>query len=123
MLPTSWKQVADLYGGTVSWKTARARVLAARGETEATVELASEAAHENAGNDGLTTSAETLVDLAEVLRAAGDRRGGADALAGAIALHEEKGNVVAAERCRKRLIDIGSDREARQRATEGQESH
>jgi tetratricopeptide (TPR) repeat protein len=95
-------QAADLYGGTVSWKTARARVLSARGETEAAVDLASEAAQEMAGNDDVTTSAETLIDLAEVRRAAGDRRGAADALAEAIALHEAKGNVVAGARCRER---------------------
>ena len=95
-------QAADLYGGTVSWKSARARVLSARGETEAAVDLASEAAQEMAGNDDVTTSAETLIDLAEVRRAAGDGRGAADALAEAIALHEAKGNVVAAARCRER---------------------
>jgi tetratricopeptide (TPR) repeat protein len=104
-------QATDLYGGTVTWKTARARVLAARGETEAAVELASEAAQEIAGNDDLTTNAETLIDLAEVRRAAGDGRGAASALAEAIALHGEKGNVVAAARCRERLIDLSPDRE------------
>ncbi len=117
------EQAADLYSGTGIWKTAHARVLAARGETEAAVELASEAAQEIAANDDLTTNAETLVDLAEVRRAAGDGPGAANALADAIALHQEKGNVVAAERCRKRLIDIGSDRETRQRALDSQQSH
>jgi tetratricopeptide (TPR) repeat protein len=81
-------------------------VLAARGESKAAVELASEAAQEIAGSDDLTTNAETLVDLAEVLQAAGDARGAAEALAEAIALHEQKGNVVAAERCRERLVEV-----------------
>jgi len=117
------EQATDLYGGTVSWRMARARVLAARGETEAAVHLASEAAQEIEGDDDLTTNAETLIDLAEVRRAASDGPGAANALADALALHQEKGNVVAAERCRKRLIDIGSDRETRQRALDGQKSH
>ena len=102
------EQAADTHGGTVSWKTARARVLAARGEIEAAADLANEAAQEIAGNDDLTTNAETLIDLAEVRRAAGDGPGAASALAEAIALHAEKGNVVAAARCRERLIDLGS---------------
>jgi class 3 adenylate cyclase/tetratricopeptide (TPR) repeat protein len=116
-------QAADLYGGTVSWKTAHARVLSARGETEAAIDLASEAAQEMAGNDDVTTSAETLIDLAEVRRAAGDDRGAADALAEAIALHEAKGNVVAAARCRERADSLDSDREPRQRALDGKASH
>ena len=107
----------------MTWKSARARVLAARGETEAAATLASEAAEEMAGSDDLTTSAETLIDLAEVRRAAGDDRGAASALAEAIALHEEKGNVVAAARCRARLSDLGSDREPQQRALDGETPH
>jgi tetratricopeptide (TPR) repeat protein len=117
------EQAADLYGGTVGWKTARARVLAARGEIEAAVDLANEAVQEIAGNDDLTTNAETLIDLAEVRRAAGDGRGAASALAEAIALHAEKGNVVAAARCRERLIDLGSEHEPRQRALDGETSN
>jgi tetratricopeptide (TPR) repeat protein len=100
------EQAADFFGGTVTWKTARARVHAARGEPEAAVELASEAAQEIAGSDDLTTNAETLVDLAEVLQAAGDARGAAEALAEAVALHQQKGNLVAAERCRERLVEV-----------------
>jgi hypothetical protein len=76
-----------------------------------------------AGNDDVTTSAETLIDLAEVRRAAGDDRGAADALAEAIALHEAKGNVVAAARCRERADSLDSDREPRQRALDGKASH
>jgi tetratricopeptide (TPR) repeat protein len=114
------EQAAELFGGAVTWKTARARVLAARGETDAAVALASEAAHEIAGSDDLTTNAQTLADLAEVLLAAGDDRGAAEELAGAVALHEEKGNVVAAERCRRRLVEIELGLEKQPRAPEGQ---
>jgi hypothetical protein len=54
--------------------------------------------------------AEILVDFAEVLRARGDVAGSANALAEAIALHEEKGNVLPAERCRGLLAAICSGR-------------
>ena len=43
-----------------------------------------------AGNDDITARAETLVDSAEVLRAHGDLVDAGDALAEAVALHEEK---------------------------------
>jgi hypothetical protein len=67
------------------------------------VALAREAAEMNAGRDNLTEWALRLVDFSEVLRAAGDRRGSEAALIDAIALNEEKGNIVAAQRCRERL--------------------
>ncbi len=52
----------------------------------------------------ITKNAEALVDLAEVLRAHGDLAGAGDALTEAVALHEEKGNVLPAERCRQLLV-------------------
>ena len=55
------------------WKAARARVLAHRGETEEAVTLARDAVDTLAGTDDITVRAEILVDLAEVLRAHGDR--------------------------------------------------
>ncbi len=103
------ERAADLYEGVVTWKTAHARVLASRGEIAAAVALATEAAQEIAGSDDLTTHAETLIELAEVLRASGDGRGAASALAEAIALHTEKENLVAAARCRERLLELGSE--------------
>ena len=77
---------SELYEGVLTWKTAHARVLASRGEIGAAVALAREAAQEVAGSDDLTTHAETLIELAEVLRASGDGRGAASALAGGAAL-------------------------------------
>ena len=97
------EQARELYGDAPKWKAARARVLARRGETEEAVALAREAVDSMAGNDDVTTHAEILVDLAEVLRAHGDVAGAGNALAEAIALHEEKGNVLPAERCRQLL--------------------
>ena len=75
-------------------------------ETEEAVAVAREAADFMAGNDDITAHAEILVDLAEVLRAHGDLAGAAAALAEALALHEEKGNVVAAEHCRRLMADV-----------------
>jgi Flp pilus assembly protein TadD len=100
------RESANLYGKFASWKAAQARVLAAQGNTEAAVALAREAAALRAGDDDLTGSAETFVDVAVVLPAAGDRPGAVAALEEAIGLHEEKGNVVAAAQCRERLTAI-----------------
>ena len=88
---------------TASWQSNWARVLAARGETDAAVALAREAEASSAGSDDPTAAAETLVDVSEVLRAAGDRSGAEAALTEAITLHEQKGNVVSASQCRERL--------------------
>ena len=95
-------QVPDSYDAP-AWKTARARVLARRGQTREAVVLGREALAAMADSDNITAHAEILVDFAELLSAHGDRAGAADALAKAVALHEEKGNVLPAERCRQRL--------------------
>jgi predicted Zn-dependent protease len=115
------ERASDLYDGVVTWKTAHARVLASRGEIGAAVALAKEAAQEVAGSDDLTTHAETLIELAEVLRASGDGRGAAGALSEAIALHTEKENLVAAARSRERLLELGSEIELG--ALEGERSN
>ncbi len=100
------EQARSVFADAPKWKTARARVLARRGQTEEAAVLARDAADLMAGNDDLTTHAEILVDLAEVLHAHGDRGGAAEALAEALALHEEKGNLVSAAHCRRRLAAI-----------------
>jgi class 3 adenylate cyclase/tetratricopeptide (TPR) repeat protein len=100
------EQAREIYGQSAGWRTARARVLARRGETEEAVRLARDALASITGNDDITANAETLVDLAEVLRAHGDLAGAADALTEAVALHEEKGNVLPATRCRELLATI-----------------
>ena len=102
------EQAGDVYGDP-TWKSARARVLARRGETEEAVILAGEAIASMAGGDNITARAEILVDLAEVLRAHGNLAGAAAALAEAVGLHEEKGNAVPAERCRELLAAIAAD--------------
>ena len=86
-----------------AWRIADARVRARRGETEEAVVLAREVVASLVDRDNITAHAELLVDLAEVLRAHGDLDSAAAALEEAIALHEEKGNVLPAEQCRELL--------------------
>jgi class 3 adenylate cyclase/tetratricopeptide (TPR) repeat protein len=94
---------AALYATSVHWKSNWARVLAARGELGEAVALAREVAETSVDPDNLTDRAELLVDVAEVFLAAGDRPGAEALLGDAIALHEQKGNVVNAQQCRERL--------------------
>jgi class 3 adenylate cyclase/tetratricopeptide (TPR) repeat protein len=94
---------AMLYADSPPWKSNRARALAAQGKLDEAVVLAREAATLEAGNDDITAVAQTLADVAEVLLAAGDRAGADAALIDAIALHEQKGNIVWARRYRDRL--------------------
>ena len=96
----------EVYGDAPKWKAAHARVLAHRGQTAEAVTAAREAADFMAGNDDVTAHAEVLVDLAEVLRAHGDGAAAGDALAEALALHREKGNLVSAEQCRSLLAAL-----------------
>jgi tetratricopeptide (TPR) repeat protein len=96
----------EVYGDAPKWKAAHARVLALRGQTAEAAALAREAASFMEGNDDVTARAEILADLAGVLRADGDAAGAAGALAEALTLHEEKGNLVAAEHCRRLLAAL-----------------
>jgi len=103
------EQARKIYEEHALWKTARARVLARRGETEEAVALAREAVASTARIGDITAHADALVDAAEVLHAHGDLAGAADALAEAVALHEEKGNVLPAERCRGLLATMAAE--------------
>jgi tetratricopeptide (TPR) repeat protein len=100
------KQAASLYDTRPWCKSNRARVLAAQGEIDEAVTLAREAAAEEDGDEDPTSAALTLMDLAEVLRAAGDDTGAEAAVSEAVALNEQKGNTVAARQCRERLAAI-----------------
>jgi len=101
-------EAAELYGATPWWKSNEARVLAApaRGELDQAVVLADEAVAQEGGSDDITAVAQTLVDVSEVFRTVGDRARAEAVLAEAIALNEEKGNVVAAQRARERLASL-----------------
>jgi hypothetical protein len=76
-------------------------VLSARGEHEHAVHLAREAEAYFEGTDALVDHGECLLDLALVLRAAGDVAEAAAAADHALALYEQKENVVEAARARR----------------------
>ena len=99
-------EAAALYAGTPESKVSRARILAARGRIDEAVALAREGVEMDFEQDNLTQWALKLVDLSEVLGAAGDRAGAEVALEQAIGLNDEKGNVVAAQQCRERLASL-----------------
>jgi ATP/maltotriose-dependent transcriptional regulator MalT len=90
-------------GGRMRWRRARARVLARRGELEAAERLAREALELVAGTDALNDHADTLLDLAEVLRLAGRGEQAARAVGEAIVLYERKENVAMATQARRLL--------------------
>ena len=87
-------------------RSARARILAARGLPEEAQRLARDAVARSESTDDLNMRGDTLVDLGVVLLAAGDREGAATALRAALTLFEEKGNASAAEATRRRLAQI-----------------
>jgi DNA-binding SARP family transcriptional activator len=78
---------------------ATARVLARRGALDAAMALAQDAVELAETTDMLNVRAAVWLALAEVQRAAG-RTADSEALAAALALYEQKGNVVAAARVR-----------------------
>jgi tetratricopeptide (TPR) repeat protein len=94
----------------LQWRTAQAKVLAARGETVAAERLAREALEIVAATDNINAQADALVDLAEVLRAAGDETDASAALEEAAALYEEKGNALCADRARAAIASVASER-------------
>ncbi len=87
----------------IVWRGVQAKILARRGETYDADALAQEAVELAAGTDFLTFHADALIDLAEVLDAAGRAEAARDAARSALDLYEEKGNLVSAERARRRL--------------------
>jgi predicted ATPase/DNA-binding SARP family transcriptional activator len=90
----------------ILWRTARAKVLAHRGELEAGEALAREAVAFAAESDFLDSHGDALTDLAEVLCLAARRHEAASALAHAVQLYELKGNALSAERARARLNEL-----------------
>jgi len=81
-----------------SWRSVRARILARRGEHELAIRLANEAVALRRQSDSPMLMAEVLVDLAEVLRHAGDEAAAEAARSEAVSLYESKGDVVSAAR-------------------------
>ncbi|HEX3687355.1 MAG TPA: adenylate/guanylate cyclase domain-containing protein [Gaiellaceae bacterium] len=91
----------------VVWRTARAKILARRGELEPAEALAREAVRIGEPSDLLSTRAEALCDLAEVLALSGRREDALAALDDGSELYERKGNVTALARARLRANDLG----------------
>jgi ATP/maltotriose-dependent transcriptional regulator MalT len=91
----AWAQVA--------WRQVRARVLAGRGQSQRALEYARQAVEIAMTTDHLNTQADSLVDLAFVLDAAGSSDEGAAALKRAIEIYEAKGNAVRAREARALL--------------------
>ena len=83
-----------------------AKALARRGELEEGERLAREAVVLAAETDMLNAHAEALVDLAEILSLAG--RDARSELDRALALYEQKGNLVMAERTRAGLAQLAA---------------
>jgi tetratricopeptide (TPR) repeat protein len=81
----------------VLWRSAQAKVLAARGEHAAAADLAREAVALAEETDDTNMTADTLVDLAAVLSAVGDSAERVGALRRARELYARKGNTVAAD--------------------------
>jgi ATP/maltotriose-dependent transcriptional regulator MalT len=91
---------ADDIASTTLWRTVQAKVLASKGNCDAALILVGEAVDLLKRTDSVVAQAETLVDLAEVLRFAGRRKDAEDVLEDALALFEAKGNFAAAEALR-----------------------
>jgi tetratricopeptide (TPR) repeat protein len=90
----------DDIASTTLWRTVQAKILARKGNRDAALILIGEAVDLLRRTDSVVAQAETLVDLAEVLRLAGRRKDADDVLEGAVELFEAKGNVAAVEALR-----------------------
>jgi class 3 adenylate cyclase/tetratricopeptide (TPR) repeat protein len=87
----------------VTWRSARARVLARRGELRQAESLARKAVALISETDALNMRAHALSSLAEILAASGRREEAAKSTAEALRLYEAKGNVVSASKARATL--------------------
>jgi class 3 adenylate cyclase/tetratricopeptide (TPR) repeat protein len=92
----------------IGWRSVRAKVLARRGRLDEAERLARDAVTLAEGTDYLDESGDAVSDLAEVLLLAGRRSEARDALAGALDLYEQKGNLVHADRARRTLSELNS---------------
>jgi class 3 adenylate cyclase/tetratricopeptide (TPR) repeat protein len=90
-----WSQVA--------WRSARATILASRGESAEATRLAREAVELIEGTDALNMRASSLLSLARALGAAGRTKEAEKSAAEAVRLYEAKGNIVSAGKARALL--------------------
>jgi len=91
---------ADDVASQTLWRTVYAKVLARGGNKDGALILVGEAVDMLGRTDAVVAQAETLVDLAEVLRFAGRNDDADSVLDDAVALLDAKGNAVRAERIR-----------------------
>jgi class 3 adenylate cyclase/tetratricopeptide (TPR) repeat protein len=89
----------------IGWRRVRAKLLARQGDAEEGERVAREATGRAALTDLLDDHAQALADLAAVLRLGGRLEESAMALEEAILLHEQKGNIVAADTLRAVLAE------------------
>ena len=82
------------------WRTVLAKVRAHRGDCDGALALVKEAVDLLTSTDAVSAQAETLVDLAEILRCAGRVKDADRVLEDAIGLYELKGNLAGAELAR-----------------------
>ena len=95
----------------IGWRTVRAKVLAKNGHTKDGETLAREAVALAERTDWLSTRANALADLGEVLRAARRGHEAEEAIRGALTLYELKGNLVAAEKARALSADPATEQD------------
>jgi tetratricopeptide (TPR) repeat protein len=89
------------------WRSARATVLAQRGEAEEAEDLAREAVEIARSTDYLNMHARYLLALADVLAIGGRPAHAIPVIEEACALYERKGNLVMAEKARTLLGELG----------------
>jgi class 3 adenylate cyclase/tetratricopeptide (TPR) repeat protein len=94
----------------VGWRRVRARILARAGEQSDAERLAREAVALCEPTDIVYLRGEALRDLAEVLELGGNVDESTAALEQALALYEDKGNVVMAGRMKERIAELTATR-------------
>ena len=87
----------------VNWRRVRAKALARTGQLDEAERLAREAVAIASATDVLDLRADAFADLGEVLRLAGRPQGSRTAVEEAIAVYDEKGNILGAGRLRALL--------------------
>jgi tetratricopeptide (TPR) repeat protein len=97
--------VNDVFAN-LAWRPVRAKALARRGAFDMAESLIAETFAFAAGSDFLNAHGDALLDGAEVLQLAGRPREALPAVEQAIALFEQKENVVSAERARSLLAQL-----------------
>jgi tetratricopeptide (TPR) repeat protein len=97
------KARTDNRGHQIQWRAIQATMLARQGEPEPAEALAREAVCLVEATEAVILHADTLLDLAEVLRLAGRNEEAAPFMAKALALYEHKGVVPSAARARRLL--------------------